>query len=113
MLDSVFNFGSLPVIESVESAYEVSGDSSDSLEPDALTDHAIHILYLVVIHMTSVSLHNNSRHFRTGQRNSFYSVLLLEHDRAVAGSIPYLVEFIIYRLVVSCRLLVLEIELHI
>ena len=50
VLDSVLYFSSLAVVESVECSYEISCDSSDSLEANAFTDLAVYILYYLVIH---------------------------------------------------------------
>ena len=61
VFNSVFYFGSLTVVEPVECAYEVSCDSSDSLESDALANLSVYILnYLVIHNITSVYVPNNS-----------------------------------------------------
>ena len=55
VLNSVLYLSSLAVVESVECAYEISCDSSDSLEANAFTDLTVYILYYLVIH-TSTSV---------------------------------------------------------
>ena len=60
VLYSVLYLGSLAVVESVECADEISGDSSDSLEAYALTDLAVYVLYYLVIHISTSVLINRS-----------------------------------------------------
>ena len=55
VLYSVLYLGSLAVVESVEGAYEISCDPSDSLEANAFTDLTVYILYYLIIH-TSTSV---------------------------------------------------------
>ena len=66
MLHALLYFRSLRISKSVQSANKISCYPADTLEFNTFTDFAIYILYLAYIHMTSVFLHNNSRHTRTG-----------------------------------------------
>ena len=54
---SVFDLGSLAVVESVECTYQIACDPSDSLESDAFSYLSVHILDNFIIHLvTSISL---------------------------------------------------------
>ena len=43
MLNAILNFGSLAVVESVERAYEITCNTSDSLESNAFANHSVFI----------------------------------------------------------------------
>ena len=57
VLYSVLYLGSLTVVESVESSDEISCDPSDPFEANAFADLAIHILYYLVIHISTSVRH--------------------------------------------------------